>query len=76
MKLLLLLCVLVSRTGLSELKISRTRPSSSTTRIFRVADPNYQIGDDWLFHIADEAFRIGRPAILDRREALFPFGYP
>ena len=41
-----------------------------------VEDPNYKIGDEWLFHIADESFRIGRPAILDRREALFPFGYP
>jgi hypothetical protein len=41
-----------------------------------VKDPNYQIGDDWLFHIADQSFRIGRPAILDRHEALFPFGYP
>jgi uncharacterized protein (TIGR03790 family) len=41
-----------------------------------VQDPNYKIGDEWLFHIADESFRIGRPSILDRREALFPFGYP
>ena len=41
-----------------------------------VEDPNYKIGDEWLFHIADESFRIGRPAILDRRETLFPFGYP
>jgi len=41
-----------------------------------VEDPNYKIGDEWLFHIADESFRIGRPAILDRHEALFPFGYP
>jgi uncharacterized protein (TIGR03790 family) len=41
-----------------------------------VVDPNYKIGDEWLFHIADESFRIGRPSILDRREALFPFGYP
>ena len=39
-------------------------------------DPNYKIGDEWLFHINDESFRIGRPSILDRREALFPFGYP
>jgi uncharacterized protein (TIGR03790 family) len=39
-------------------------------------DPNYKIGNEWLFHIADESFRIGRPSILDRREALFPFGYP
>jgi uncharacterized protein (TIGR03790 family) len=39
-------------------------------------DPHYQIGDDWLFHIADQSFRIGRPAILDRHEALFPLGYP
>jgi hypothetical protein len=41
-----------------------------------VEDPNYKIGDEWLFRIADESFRIGRPSILDRREALFPFGYP
>jgi uncharacterized protein (TIGR03790 family) len=41
-----------------------------------VQDPNYKIGDEWLLHIADESFRIGRPSILDRREALFPFGYP
>jgi len=41
-----------------------------------VQDPNYKIADDWLFHIDDESFRIGRPAILDRREALFPLGYP
>ena len=41
-----------------------------------VQDPNYKIGDEWLFHIADESFRIGRPSILDRREALFPSGYP
>jgi uncharacterized protein (TIGR03790 family) len=39
-------------------------------------DPNYKIGDEWLFHIADESFRIGRPSILDRRETLFPIGYP
>lgn len=39
-------------------------------------DPNYKIGDEWLFHIADESFRIGRPSILDRRENLFAFGYP
>jgi uncharacterized protein (TIGR03790 family) len=41
-----------------------------------VQDPNYKIADDWLFHINDESFRIGRPAILDRREALFPLDYP
>ena len=41
-----------------------------------VKDPKYKIGDEWLFHIDDESFRIGRPAILDRHEALFPFGYP
>jgi uncharacterized protein (TIGR03790 family) len=41
-----------------------------------VEDPNYKIGDEWLFRIADESFRIGRPSILDRRKALFPFGYP
>jgi uncharacterized protein (TIGR03790 family) len=41
-----------------------------------VEDPNYKIGDEWLFRIADQSFRIGRPSILDRREALFPFGYP
>ena len=41
-----------------------------------VQDPNYKIGDQWLFNIADESFRIGRPSILDRREALFPLGYP
>jgi uncharacterized protein (TIGR03790 family) len=41
-----------------------------------VQDPNYKIGDEWLFNIADQSFRIGRPSILDRREALFPFGYP
>jgi uncharacterized protein (TIGR03790 family) len=41
-----------------------------------VENSNYQIADEWLFHIADQSFRIGRPAILDRHEALFPFGYP
>ena len=41
-----------------------------------VKESNYKIGDEWLFHIADESFRIGRPSILDRRETLFPFGYP
>jgi uncharacterized protein (TIGR03790 family) len=41
-----------------------------------IEDPNYKMGDEWLFHIAEESFRIGRPSILDRRETLFPFGYP
>jgi hypothetical protein len=41
-----------------------------------VQDPNYKIGDEWLFNIAAESFRIGRPSMLDRREALFPVGYP
>jgi uncharacterized protein (TIGR03790 family) len=41
-----------------------------------VENSKYKIGDQWLFHIADESFRIGRPSILDRREALFPSGYP
>jgi uncharacterized protein (TIGR03790 family) len=41
-----------------------------------VRDKAHKIADDWLFHIVDKAFQAGRPAILDRHEALFPAGYP
>jgi uncharacterized protein (TIGR03790 family) len=41
-----------------------------------ISDPAYKLGDDWLFHIADQSLANGRPAILDRLEALFPSGYP
>ena len=41
-----------------------------------IRDPAYKLGDDWLFHIADQSLADGRPVILDRLEALFPSGYP
>ncbi len=39
-------------------------------------DPSYRIGDTWLLTIADRSFRMGYPAIVDRKPALFPSGYP
>ena len=41
-----------------------------------VRDQAHKLADDWLFHIVDKAFQVGRPAILDKHEALFPAGYP
>lgn len=41
-----------------------------------VRDQAHKLADDWLFHIVDKAFQAGRPAILDKHEALFPAGYP
>jgi uncharacterized protein (TIGR03790 family) len=41
-----------------------------------VRDQAHKLADDWLFHIVDKSFQAGRPAILDRHEALFPVGYP
>ena len=41
-----------------------------------IRDKAHKLADDWLFRIVDKAFQSGRPAILDRREALFPVGYP
>jgi hypothetical protein len=41
-----------------------------------VRDQAHKLADDWLFHIVDKAFQVGRPAILDKHEALFPTGYP
>jgi uncharacterized protein (TIGR03790 family) len=39
-------------------------------------DQSYKVADDWLFDIAGQSFESGRPAILDKNESLFPFGYP
>ncbi|MBV9671815.1 MAG: TIGR03790 family protein [Verrucomicrobia bacterium] len=39
-------------------------------------DPAYRLGDTWLLDIADRSFWMGYPAIVDRKPALFPLGYP
>ena len=41
-----------------------------------IKDPKYILGDEWLFSVGNQSFANGRPAIVDRFEALFPFGYP
>ena len=40
------------------------------------SDPAYKIGDDWLKNIDRKSLDLGRPAIIDLKEALFPRGYP
>jgi len=41
-----------------------------------ITDPRYKVADNWLFHIADQSFADGRPAVVDQFEALYPAGYP
>ena len=40
------------------------------------SDPAYKFGDDWLKNIDKNSLDLGRPAIIDLKEALFPRGYP
>lgn len=39
-------------------------------------DPAYKTGDDWLERIVEEAGRLGRPVLVDRRPELIPSGFP
>jgi uncharacterized protein (TIGR03790 family) len=39
-------------------------------------DPRYKSGDEWLERIVEEAGRLGRPVLVDRRPELIPSGFP